>query len=166
MKKHFILILKLVAFTLLFNDELKAQSGDSCTTAISVQNIMNLDDTSILISHNINWYEFQNDSSFIFFEFYKASTSPILGKFYNIQILKGSCSSNTIVFDTTIVHGTNAIIFELANQTSGIYFIKIQNMDTINCPGCIAPYYLGLALKNANYSSIPWPVPTYISCPT
>lgn len=142
---------------MLFRSKTHAQSGDSCTTAISVQQIFNVEDTSILISHHINWYEFQNDSAFVFFEFYKATTTPNLGEFYNIQILKGSCSSNVIIFDTTITHGENALFFELANQTPGNYFMKIQNMDTINCPACNAPYHLGLTLKNANYSSIPWP---------
>ncbi|HRG58610.1 MAG TPA: T9SS type A sorting domain-containing protein [Bacteroidia bacterium] len=165
MKKQFNLPIIFVAFTLLCNSSLKAQTGASCINAISIQNIINLEDTGIVINHSINYYNFQNDSAFITLDFYKSLNLPNLGKIYNIQILKGNCANNVLIFDTTVVHGTNNMIFELANQTSDNIIIRIENIDTINCPVCSTPYNLGLSIKNASYSNITWPAIPSMFCP-
>lgn len=144
---------------------MSAQSGNSCISATSIQNIVNVLDTSIKINHAINWYYFQNDSTYITFDFYKSKDTLNLGKVYRIQIFNGNCNNNILLFDTTITHGTNTLFCELANQSSGNIILKIENMDTINCIPCKNPYNLGLSLKNSNYPSYTWPAPYSTICP-
>ncbi len=156
------IVVLLVVFSFL---KAAAQTGDSCHTAISVQNWFNVPDSDIVVHQADNWYVFHNDSLSININLQKSPNAPNNGKFKHVKIYTGSCTSLSLVFDTTISHGANQLTINLTGMSPGNYYLRIINMDTISCPPCANPYNLKMAIDNHYRLLITWPPPTSTPCP-
>jgi hypothetical protein len=162
--KHF-LFSTIITFALLYSNTIKAQSGDSCNTAINIQTWLNSPAANIEMQNQTNWFYFNNDSTDLSFYIFKSDLNPNEGKVNQIQVFKGVCDSLVLLFDTTIIHGTNNIKFGVDDLSPGIIYVKLTNLDTINCIPCIDDYNLKLWLKNAQFHNIVWPMPNIVPCP-
>lgn len=165
MKKQFNLLLLFATIILFNNTNLIAQTGDSCGTAVYIQSWLNSTADNLEMQNQTNWFYFNNDSNYVSFYIFKSDAVPNEGKVNHIEVYKGICDSLVLLFDTTIIHGTNNIKFGISNLTSGTIYLKLTNLDTTDCIPCINDYKLKLWLKNAQYNNITWPIPVQAFCP-